>query len=114
MSPEEIREEVHRLLDLESRSVKRNEKWKLASLAFTLAQQAEVLSRAQQPESAPAVLDKNQSAIADSIILLFAEQFRAEKDATRRKLYQRLILFEERWYGIREERLRRLLRDCGF
>jgi hypothetical protein len=59
-----------------------------------------VLSRAQQPECATAVLGKNQKAIADSVIQQLAEQLYAAEDATQRKLYQRLILFEERWYEL--------------
>ena len=46
MRPDELRDEVCRLLDLESKTLDHDEKMKLALLAFALAQEAEALSHA--------------------------------------------------------------------
>ena len=108
MQPDEIQQEVIRLLELESITDQRSEKQKLASLAFTLAQKAEALSRTRQPQAV------KLNEVTDSHLQQFVEHLYVEKDAKKRNLYQELMLFEVRWHGIEERRdlLRRLLRDC--
>ncbi len=114
--PEELRSQVRCLVNSVCTTDDRDEKRKLASQAFALAQRAEQIERIHATTNgAAAGCDPNFRSIADSNIQRFIECLYSERDENRRQLFRNLLLWETRWYGSRQERLdaiQRLLRDC--
>lgn len=60
-------------------------------------------------------MDENFRITAEGNLKQFMDRLHVETDPEQRELFRKLLLWEERWFGIKEERmemLRRQLRDC--
>jgi hypothetical protein len=60
-------------------------------------------------------MDENFRVVTDNNVSRFMERLYVETNETEQELFQKLLLWEERWYGLKQERLEALernLRDC--
>jgi len=94
--PDELRQQVHHKLDssLNIDDVEQNKM--LAAEAFELAQQAEAIER------------RTRKYISDSKIQNMIEQLYDAIDRNQRRMYQQLLLQEEKMYGLKQERVDKL------
>ena len=112
--PEALRVTVRLLLEQVSRTTDNELRKKLASEAFDLAQKAEAFERQHQTGDGSTLHQQIKNA-AESNILSFTERLYVERDETQRDSCRQLLLREERWFGLKQERLemlQRLMRDC--
>ncbi len=114
-----LRQEAADLLAKAADASDQAERRKLASRAFALAQSAEVAERSrQETQQQPSVdtdLQKNLKLVAENNLTRFLGCLCVETDTAQRETYRGLLLREEQWFGMREERLeilQRLIRDC--
>lgn len=117
--PQKMRREAADLLAKAAEDSDQSARRKLASRAFALAQSAEVAERGmqekQQTASGDGDLEKNLRLVAENNLTRFLGCLCVETDGAQRELYRGLLLQEEQWFGMREERLeilQRLIRDC--
>ena len=109
-----LRAHVKELLSLAEDMPDPELKRQLNSRAFSLAQHVEAVERADGDGQEPPP-DPNFKVVAESNIKRFIDELYVEQDGKMRELYRSLAAHEERWYGIKQERLDmliRLLRQC--
>ncbi len=61
-------------------------------------------------------MDENLRCVTQNNTATFLHRFYRETDAKQRQLFKQLLLWEERWYGLKEERIEALqqcLEDCN-
>ena len=60
-------------------------------------------------------MDESFRIVTENNLTRFMDRLHVETDPEQRKLFRKLLVREERWYGVKEEgleALRRSLRDC--
>lgn len=120
--PQKMRQEVQNLIVRAAAASNDAKKRELSSLAFSIAQAAEAEERRQQdvrngeqPVARKPVEDENFRIVAENNIRSFIERLYVETDKVQRETFRNLLLWEERWFGLKQERLealQRLLCDC--